>query len=135
MRARGQSGFTLIEVVVAFALLALILAASFEIFTTGLSRAADLDDYSGALDVAQSQIAGVGSFGKIQEGDTRGESEDGRYAWMVAVRRFDESPDPNAPVPSTVVMYRVDVQVTWRGVDTRSHSLGLATVIVGPRVG
>lgn len=120
---------------VAFALLTLILAASFEIFTTGLSRAADLGDYSAAIDVAQSQIAAVGTYGKVQEGDTRGESEDGRYAWAMAVRRFDESTDPNAPVQSTVVMYRVDVQVTWRGVDTRSHSLGLATVIVGPRVG
>lgn len=120
---------------VAFALLTLILAASFEIFTTGLSRAAELEDYSGAIDVAQSQVAAVGSFGKLQEGDTRGETEDGRYAWVLAVRRFDESADPNAPVQSTVVMYRVDVQVTWRGVDTRAHSLGLSTVIVGPRVG
>ena len=134
MKARRQAGFTLIEVVVAFVLLTLVLAASFEIFTTGLSRAADLDDYSVAIDVAQSRLAGVGTFGKIQEGDTRGESEDGRYAWVLAVRRFDESSDPNAPVPSTVVMYRVEVQVTWRGVDTRTHSLGLATVIVGPRV-
>jgi general secretion pathway protein I len=135
MRERRQSGFTLIEVVVAFALLALIFAASFEIFTTGMSRAADLDDYSGAIDVAQSQIAAVGTYGRIQEGDTRGESEDGRYAWVVAVRRFDESADPNAPAASTVVMYRVDVQVAWRGLDTRQHSLGLATVVVGPRVG
>ena len=135
MKARRQSGFTLIEVVVAFALLALILTASFEIFTTGLARAADLDDYSGAIDVAQSQLAAVGTYGKIQEGDTRGESEDGRYTWVLAVRRFDESADPNAPAMSTVVMYRVDVRVTWRGVDTRSHALGLATVVVGPRVG
>ena len=135
MRSRKHSGFTLIEVVVAFALLALILATSFEIFTTGMSRAADLDDYSAAIDVAQSQLAGVGVYGKVQEGQTRGESEDGRYAWVLGVRRFDESADPNAPAQSTVVMYRVDVQVAWRGVDTRTHSLGLATVVVGPRVG
>jgi general secretion pathway protein I len=135
MRERRQSGFTLIEVVVAFALLALVLAASFEIFTTGLSRAADLDDYSGAIDVAQSQIAAVGTYGKIQEGESHGESEDGRYAWIVAVRTFDESADPNVPAQSTVVMYRVDVQVNWRGLDTRTHALGLATVIVGPRLG
>ncbi len=135
MRARKHSGFTLIEVVVAFALLAVILATSFEIFTTGMSRAADLDDYSGAIDVAQSQLAAVGTYGKIQEGDTRGESDDGRYTWVLAVRRFDESTDPNMPAQSTVVMYRADVQVTWRGLDTRAHVLGLATVVVGPRVG
>jgi general secretion pathway protein I len=134
MRARRHSGFTLIEVVVAFALLGLVLAASFEIFTTGMSRAADLDDYSGAIDVAQSQLATVGAYGKVQEGDTRGETEDGRYAWILVVRHYDEAPDPSA-IPSTVVMYKVDVQVTWRGVDTRPHAFGLSTVVVGPRVG
>ena len=135
MVVKREAGFTLIEVVVAFALLGLILAASFEIFTTGMARAADLDDYSAAIDVAQSKLAVVGAYGKIQEGDTRGESEDGRYAWTLIVRRYDESPDPNAPQASTVVMYRADVQVTWRGVDTRAHALGLSTLVVGPRVG
>ena len=67
---KREVGFTLIEVVVAFALLGLILAASFEIFTTGMARAADLDDYSAAIDVAQSKLAAVGAYGKIQEGDT-----------------------------------------------------------------
>jgi hypothetical protein len=32
-------------------------------------------------------------------------------------------------------MYRAEVQVTWRGVNTRAHALSLATVIVGPRLG
>jgi general secretion pathway protein I len=135
MRARRPAGFTLIEVVIAFALLGLVLAASFEIFTTGMARAAELDDYSGAIDVAQSQLASVGTYGKVLEGDTRGESEDGRYAWVLVVRRFEESADPSAPPQSTVVMYRAEVQVTWRGVNTRAHALGLSTVVIGPRVG
>src|SRR5258705_11719100 len=83
LATRREAGFTLIEVVVAFALLALVLMTSFEIFNTGLARAADLDDYSGAIDVVQSRIAEVGTYGRIPEGETRGETEDGRYAWVV----------------------------------------------------
>jgi general secretion pathway protein I len=135
MRASRPSGFTLIEVVVAFTLLGLILAGAFEIFSTGMARSADLDDYSGALDVAQSQLATVATYGKVQEGDTRGESADGRYAWVLVVRKYEESADPDAPPQSTVVMYKADVQVTWRGVDTRQHAFGLSTLVVGPRVG
>src|SRR6478736_5972128 len=46
---RRQGGFTLIEVVVAFVMLALILSVSFEIFSRGMTRAGDLGDRANAL--------------------------------------------------------------------------------------
>ena len=48
LRAR-QSGFTLVEIVVAFVMLSLVLATSYQIFTTGMQRAGDLEDSSRAL--------------------------------------------------------------------------------------
>src|SRR5450432_3609457 len=106
-----ESGFTLIEVVVAFVLLALVLATSFEIFTTGFAREALLEDQSRALLIAQSRLAETGVEENLKEGETHGESEDRRFQWTVNVKRSDEGSDPGKPAPSTYQLYRIDVLV------------------------
>ena len=55
-----QRGFTLIEVVAAFVLLAVVLGMAFEVFSAGLARAGQLEDRSRALAIAQSQLALTG---------------------------------------------------------------------------
>ena len=58
MSARAQlGGFTLLEVVVAFVLLALTLVTVFQIFSTGLARPAEHDEHSRSLERAQSRRA------------------------------------------------------------------------------
>ena len=74
MRIRQQAGFTLLEVVIAFVVLALTLSVVFEIFSTWLARASDLSDRSQALAIARSRLAGVGIEEGIKEGEARGES-------------------------------------------------------------
>lgn len=127
---RGQRGFTLIEVVVAFVLLALVLSVSLEIFSAGMARAGDLDDRARALVVAQSRIAFAGAEEGLKEGVTSGETEDRRFRWTVTVRRADElaaGSDGKAP-SGAYALYRVDVRVGWRGADTREHALDLSTL-------
>lgn len=125
---RTERGFTLIEVVVAFVLLSLVLAVSFELFTSGFSRAAELDEYSQALMVAQSRLAAMGVEETLKEGDTQGDSDDRRFHWMASVRRTDEGADPSKPAPSIFSLYRIDVAVTWHGSGGKDHSLSLATL-------
>lgn len=133
MRARRSraTGFTLIEVVVAFVMLSLVLAVSFEIFSTGLRRAGDLDDYSRALLLAQSKLAAAGTEEQFKEGQAQGETEDRRFRWAVGITRTDEGlPDPKPPV-SVYALFRVDVKVAWVGADSREHSLSLSTLGLG----
>src|SRR6266702_3782780 len=92
--AKRAAGFTLIEVVVAFVLLTLILATSFEIFTTGFARAGLLEEQSRALVIAQSRLAAAGVEETLKEGETRGESEDRRFQWTQSIRRSDEGSAP-----------------------------------------
>jgi general secretion pathway protein I len=133
-RPRRQAGFTLIEVVVAFVMLALVLAVSFEIFSTGMARAADLEERSQALAIAQSRLSMAGAEEALAEGDTSGESEDHRYRWILSVRRFDEAADAGKPQPSVAYqLFRVESRVEWRGGDSRDHSLMLATLAMGTR--
>jgi general secretion pathway protein I len=121
----------LIEVVVAFVMLSLVLATAFEILTTGFARAADLEDRSRALVLAQSRLAATGVEEAIKEGEARGESEDRRFQWVVTVRKMEDGPDPGNP--SIYAMFRVEARVGWRGADARDHSLTLATLALGPR--
>ena len=125
---RRARGFTLIEVVVAFVLLSLVLAVSFEIFTTGFSRAADLEEYSQALQVAQSRLAATGVEETLKEGEAQGDSEDRRFHWITRVTRSDEGADPSKPPPSIFALYRVDVTVTWHGSGGKDHALSLGTL-------
>jgi general secretion pathway protein I len=134
MSARRESGFTLIEVVVAFVVLSLVLAVAFEIFSTGMARAGDLDERSRALVVAQSKLAVAGLEEALKDGETRGESEDRRFQWTVTVKRIQEDHELIATAPAAYSMYRIDVRVAWRGADAREHTLSLSSVGVGPRV-
>ncbi len=130
---RKQKGFTLIEVVVAFVLLALVMSTAFEIFSAGLARAGRLEERSRALVIAQSRMAAVGVEETLKEGDASGESEDHKYQWMVSVKRTGEGEDPSKPAPSVYSLYRIDVRVTWHGADTREQVLALSTLGVWTR--
>ena len=127
---RRQRGFTLIEVVVAFVMLALVLSVSLEIFSRGMARAGDLDDRARALVVAQSQLAAAGAEEPLKEGVTSGETGDRRFRWTVSVRRADElaaGTDGKAPT-GAFALYKVDVRVGWQGPDAREHAIDLSTL-------
>lgn len=132
-RARSQSGFTLLEVVVAFVVLSLVLTIVFEIFSTWLSRTAALSEQSQALAIAQSRLAGVGLEDAVKEGESNGESEDRRYRWRLRIERYGERTEPGAPLQSTYSLYRAESSVTWVGADGKDHALAIANLQLGPR--
>lgn len=132
---KREAGFTLIEIVVAFVMLALVLVTSFELFTGGMRRAADLEDYSRALVLAQSKLAAAGTEEPYKEGETQGETEDRRFRWSVAVRRTEEgAPGPGQPNNNPYALFRVDVRVAWAGADQRERSIAMGTLGLGSRL-
>jgi general secretion pathway protein I len=130
---RRQRGFTLIEVVVAFVVLCLVLSVGFEIYTTGMQRAGELDERSRALAVAQSQLADAGMEANFAQGQTSGESSDGRFHWTTTITPTDEGQTPNAPALATYILYRVDVRVDWTSGGGQPRQLSLGTLELGPR--
>lgn len=129
-RSRSR-GFTLIEVVVAFVMLALILSTGFEIFSKGLRRAGELGARADAIALAQSQLALAATDSALKEGETRGETPDGRYRWVLGVTQTTEGIDPDHPVPSAFLLYRVAVHVAWSSGDGHDQGLDLATLQLG----
>jgi general secretion pathway protein I len=128
-----QRGFTLVEIVVAFVLLAAVLVTGFEIFSRGLRRAGDLDDQARALVIAQSKLATVGVEEPFKEGQVQG--EEGRFRWLVSIRKSEEGgAAPGQPPNSAYQLFRVDVRVEWTGTDARERAVALATLGLGSRI-
>ena len=117
-----QVGFTLIEVLVAFAILVRALPVLYAIFSNGLRSAALTQDYLGAVTRAESELAAIGVSKPLLAGETYTGNDD-RYTWSITTEAYEpwgESHDSNLSVRA----YRVVLDVSWwRGGKKRSVSL------------
>ena len=117
---RIQRGFTLIEVLVAFVILALFLGAMLPSLSASLSATRTSNDTLTATAYAQSLIAGVGVEGLITEGEFTNTLEQTRFTSRLTVRPY------GAPAAATTGarLYEVTARIGWRdGVRRRTVSL------------
>lgn len=135
-RLRGADrarGFTLIEVLVAFAILALALGVLLQVFSGGLENARVSEAYTTAALLAESKLAAVGAEEPLAEGQSEGRFDD-RFRWRVDVRPYEEgrsgAADPDAwPVSA----FEVAVTVSWdQGDEERSVSLSTLRLAAKP---
>ena len=135
--SRSRSGFSLIEVLVAFVILALVATALFSLFSSSLTNAAAAEEWSRALQVAESRLASAAAAQPLKETTDRGADLDGRVKWETAVAPYvgaDVDPDLEKASESLATrMYRVTCEVRYVGGDGRERTLSLATTRVGPR--
>ena len=125
-------GFSLLEVLAAFVILALVVTALFELFSGALTNAAAADEYSRAMLVAESRLAAAASALPLVESAERGDADDGRLQWESRVKAW-EPPDvvPELAKLSDVMLtrlYRVEVDVRFPGPAGRERALSLATL-------
>jgi general secretion pathway protein I len=105
----GQDrGFTLIEVLVAFAILAFTLAAAYGVFADASRAVASGERYGVALALAESRLAEVDAAPADEAWDSGGEFA-GTYRWQVETRALPDSPADNVRLEPVVVA----VTVTW----------------------
>lgn len=111
----AQRGYTLIEVLVAFAVLAAALTLLLGILT-GASRQVRWADEAGRAALhAQSLLDQVGVGEALQPGQREGGFEDDRYRWTLVVENWR---DPAVPPPATVDpgaprLLRLQLEVRW----------------------
>lgn len=114
-RAAQQSGFTLIEVVVAFALLALALTLLLGALS-GAARQIQRASLSGRAALhAQTLLAQVGADGPLQPGHDEGDLDAGRYHWTLDIAPWTEPQGPQAVLvdPSTSRLLELQLSVAW----------------------
>lgn len=81
---RRHSGFSLLEILVAFAIMAVALTIVLRIFGTGVNVAVNAEDYTGAVQIAESLLARAGVEFPLQAGKSAG-IEGGKFDWEVTV--------------------------------------------------
>ncbi len=123
---RRQRGFSLLEVILAFTLLAVALGILMAILGGGLTQVRGAADASVATLHAQSLLDEVGVLEPIEPGRRGGDFDDGRYRWEMEITEAeDPAPvgfaDPGAAPVETVgrqlasapLLYRVELVMAW----------------------
>ena len=134
-RRRRAEGFTLVEVLVAFTIAALLLVAVLRLLSLGLDGSERAEAYTRATLLAESTLDALGVATPLVEGDAA-ELSDGPFRIHASVERYGGAGAPGgaAQYAQYVVLYRVSATVSWRD-GRRERSVSLTTLRLGPQRG
>ena len=107
---RRNGGFTLIEVLVAFVLLAMLLGGFLNVFSSGLKSVRSSEAHAAAVQVAEARMATIGVEIPLAEGVETGLSDDG-YRWTTEIGPFELEGEESS---ADLAALRVRVTVAWQ---------------------
>jgi prepilin-type N-terminal cleavage/methylation domain-containing protein len=125
-RADDRYGFTLIEMLIAVTIAALLLTATMRFFAASLAGATRTDNYAQATLLAQSKLEAMG--GLIVTSLQPASGTEGSFRWQTSIHRYGEAGQRS----TFLVPYEVGVNVSWRETG-RTRSLSLNTIRLGPQ--
>lgn len=123
---RACDGFSLLEVLVAFSILALSLGVIMHVLSSSLRGLSLGDAYARALAVAESKLASVDGRSVLREGigESAGPS---RYSWRITTSIPDWWEERSTTV-GNLRPYRVEVTVYWRAIGGAKRHVSLRTL-------
>jgi general secretion pathway protein I len=124
-RSSSESGFSLLEILVAFAILALSIGVLLNIFSRGLRTAIVSEEIQQAINIAESQMARAGIEVALAEGSASG-VVDGKYTWTIQSMPYELPKPANNVVmpPLEATGFKVQVRVEWQeGNDSKEFVL------------
>jgi general secretion pathway protein I len=104
---RRQQGFSLLEVLVAFAILGMSLGILYEAFGGSLRNLSVAGDYTRAMIIAESHLAEAANRMPLESGTDQGRTGD--FRWQLKVLPWEDLED----LPQTFKAWLVEVQVSW----------------------
>ncbi|HXZ00350.1 MAG TPA: prepilin-type N-terminal cleavage/methylation domain-containing protein [Stellaceae bacterium] len=127
--AGPDSGFTLIEILVAFVIAALLLGALYQIFSTGARAGQGAVTYADAVLLAESSLDALAAA-PIGPGET--EDLIGGYRRSTSVRVRDALAPEAAQLE--LIPYEIEVRIAWRE-GRRERAVALSTLRLAPLAG
>lgn len=135
-RAR-QHGFSLLEILTAFVIVALVVTALYRLFSGALVNVGAAEDWSRALTVAESRLEEALRAPVLREGTLTGTEDEGRIKWTASVANYaapDVAPELERASESLLArLYRVSVDVRFPAADGSERSLQVASVRIAAR--
>ena len=122
-RVKNQ-GFTLLEVLVAMAILGIGLIVIIELFSGGLRLGRTSEEYTRAVGYARMKLEEISLAKSLEEGIEEGEF-DREYRWQVEVKKVDLlPPGRETSYQPPVALYWVRIVVLWKsGIRERTTAL------------
>ncbi len=118
-RQKKQHGFSLLEILVAFSILSLSLGILLNIFSSGVRTAVLSEDYTAAVQIAESLLARTGVENELLEGELSGEEYE-KYNWTISSYPYEvyeqhnlEPPENSAGKKDKLKVFQVIVTVAW----------------------
>ncbi len=110
---RRQAGFTLLEVLAAFVVFALLFTTTLKIMSSAMRNVQRSSDYTQAALWAQSRMDSVGIDPVIEEGSWDGEFDD-RFRWTLEIQAYEVLDQLSAELEEFPVdLYYVELAVLW----------------------
>jgi prepilin-type N-terminal cleavage/methylation domain-containing protein len=129
MRRHADAGFTLIEVLIALAIVAALLLPLLRSFSNGVGSASKTGAFTEATLIAESTVETIGA--DVTLSDVAGlDQRDGAYHVVASVQRYSANVNSNQP-GQAVVPYEVVVTVSWPE-GSKTRSIKLRSLRLGP---
>jgi len=124
-----QVGFSLLEVIVAFSILAISLAILLNIFSSGVRTAGIAEEYIIATQIAESLMAKTGVESPLVIGQSSGVVAD-KYHWFIKIM---SAPNLIAQKKTGFDLFKVQIIVHWGKTESNSRQIELNTVRMGTK--
>ena len=122
-----QQGFSLLEILIAFSIMALSLSIMLNIFSGGINTATTAEDYTLAVEIAESLMAKTGSEIPLSEHQSSGK-EDDKYRWHLTISPYTLSPDLIDAKTVQARLFKVDALVKWGDGESDDREIRLTTL-------
>ena len=140
---KPHKGFSLLEILVAFSIMAIALTIVLRIFGSGVNAAVVSEEYSIAVQIAESLMARVGVEAPLEAGEISG-AEAEYYEWLVRItpvispqaslQKFKSQQPEETETAAALQLFSVRVEVVWGDEDDKQRSLVLHNLKLAQRV-